>query len=74
VELVSYKEMKKRSRRWKGNSLMEAETRPRERGLGGIKENDGGREFKYDIFHIRTFVNATMYPHPTQLKTTLKLP
>jgi hypothetical protein len=32
-------------------------------GMGGgeIKENSGGGEFKYDIFDIRTFVNATMY-------------
>jgi hypothetical protein len=27
----------------------------------GIKENDGGGEFKYDMFDIRTFVNATVY-------------
>jgi hypothetical protein len=29
---------------------------------GGIKENG---EFKYDIFYIRTYIDATMYPHPT---------
>jgi hypothetical protein len=28
-------------------------------GGGGIKENDGGDEFKYDI---RTFINVIMYP------------
>jgi hypothetical protein len=34
---------------------------------GGIKESSGGGEFKYDIVDIeRTFVNATMYPHPAQ--------
>jgi hypothetical protein len=40
-------------------------------GLFARKEaNGGGGEFKYDIFDIvRTFVNATMYPHPAlQLK------
>jgi hypothetical protein len=32
-----------------------------------MKENGGWGEFKYDIFHtLRTFVNATMYPHPAQ--------
>jgi hypothetical protein len=31
-------------------------------GEGGIKEG----EFKYEIFDIRTFVNATEYPHPAQ--------
>jgi hypothetical protein len=36
---------------------------------GGIKERDGGDEFKYDIWYIvRTFVNATMYPNSAQLK------
>jgi hypothetical protein len=30
--------------------------------LEEIKENGGGSEFKYDIFDIRTFVNATVYP------------
>jgi hypothetical protein len=41
------------------------ETIPGMRGV--IKENSGGGEFKYDIFDIllRTFVNTTMYPHPT---------
>jgi hypothetical protein len=30
-------------------------------GRGGIKENGGGGEFKYDIFDtLRTSVNATM--------------
>jgi hypothetical protein len=40
----------------------------------GIKENSGGGEFKYDIFDIRTFVNATMYPYPdnNKIKKTLK--
>jgi hypothetical protein len=34
---------------------------------GEIKENDGGSEFKYDVWYIvRTFVNATMYPYPAQ--------
>jgi hypothetical protein len=28
---------------------------------GVIKENDGGGEFKYNIF-VNTFVNATMCP------------
>jgi hypothetical protein len=32
-------------------------------GRERIKESDGGDEFKYDIFDIRTFVNATMDPH-----------
>jgi hypothetical protein len=27
-----------------------------------IKKNGGRGEIKYDIFEIRTFVNATMYP------------
>jgi hypothetical protein len=31
-------------------------------GDGDIKENGGWGEFKYDIFDIRTSVNATMYP------------
>jgi hypothetical protein len=31
-------------------------------GEGGKEENDRGGEFKYDIFDIRTFVNATKYP------------
>jgi hypothetical protein len=39
-------------------------------GIGGgrKKENDGRGDFKYDIFEyiVRTFVNATMYPHPAQ--------
>jgi hypothetical protein len=35
-------------------------------GGGGIKEKGGGSEFKYDIFDIRTFINATMYSHPAQ--------
>jgi hypothetical protein len=35
-------------------------------GREEIKENDGRDDFKYDIFDIRTFVNATMYPHPAQ--------
>jgi hypothetical protein len=30
-------------------------------GAGGTKENDGRGEVKYDIFHIRTFINATVY-------------
>jgi hypothetical protein len=30
--------------------------------MGGTKENDGGGEFNYDIFDIRTFVSVTMYP------------
>jgi hypothetical protein len=39
---------------------------------GGIKENNGGGEFKYDICYIvRTFVNVTMYSHPAQLKKSL---
>jgi hypothetical protein len=32
----------------------------------GIKENSRGVEFMYDIFFVRTCVNATMYPHPSQ--------
>jgi hypothetical protein len=35
-------------------------------GGGRIKENDSGDEFKYTWYIVRTFVNATMYPHPTQ--------
>jgi hypothetical protein len=37
-------------------------------GDGRIRENDGGVEFKYDIFDniVRTFFNATMYSHPAQ--------
>jgi hypothetical protein len=27
-----------------------------------IKENDGGDELNDDVFDIRSFVNATMYP------------
>jgi hypothetical protein len=39
-------------------------------GRRRIKENGGEGKFKYDIFDIlRTFVNATMYPHPS---TTIK--
>jgi hypothetical protein len=33
-----------------------------ERRERGTKENNGGVELKYDIFDIRTFVDATMYP------------
>jgi hypothetical protein len=35
---------------------------------GKIKESDGGDELKYDILDtlLRTFVNATMYPHSAQ--------
>jgi hypothetical protein len=29
-------------------------------GESGIKENDGGVEFNYDVFDIRIFLNATM--------------
>jgi hypothetical protein len=38
-----------------------AETVP---GMGGgeIKEDDGGDEFNYDIYIVRTFVNVTMCP------------
>jgi hypothetical protein len=34
--------------------------------MGGreIKENSEGGEFKYGKYIVRTFVNATMYPHP----------
>jgi hypothetical protein len=36
-------------------------------GVGRIKENDRGGEFKYDIFPIlRTFVNAQCTHLPTQ--------
>jgi hypothetical protein len=37
-------------------------------GDRGLKENDEGGEFKYDVFDtlLRTFVNATMYLHPAQ--------
>jgi hypothetical protein len=34
--------------------------------MGGIKENGVGGELKHDIFDIRTFVNAIMYPYPAQ--------
>jgi hypothetical protein len=38
--------------------------------MGGerIKENAGEGEFKYDLFDtfLRTFINATMHPHPAQ--------
>jgi hypothetical protein len=34
-------------------------------GVGGIKESGGGCEYKYDIFDIRTFINATLYPPPS---------
>jgi hypothetical protein len=49
-----------------------AKMRPAESILGmegrGIKESDGGSEFKYDIFDafVGTFVNITMYPHLEQ--------
>jgi hypothetical protein len=45
---------------------------------GGIKENNGWHEFKYDIwciwYIIRTLVNATMYlQHNNKItKTTIK--
>jgi hypothetical protein len=29
--------------------------------MGGIKENDGGSEFKYIWYIVRSFMNATMY-------------
>jgi hypothetical protein len=34
----------------------------------GTKENGRGGEFKNDIvqYAVRTFANATMYPHPAQ--------
>jgi hypothetical protein len=39
-------------------------------GMGGegIKERGGEGKFNYDIFDtiLRTFLNATMYPHPVQ--------
>jgi hypothetical protein len=39
-------------------------------GRRGIRENDGGGKFNYDIWYtwyiVRTFINATMYPYPTQ--------
>jgi hypothetical protein len=35
---------------------------------GVIKKNGGGSEFMYDIFDIRTFVNATMYPRHNNKK------
>jgi hypothetical protein len=35
---------------------------------GGIKENDGGGEFNYDLFDTRIFVNATMYPQHNNKK------
>jgi hypothetical protein len=35
-------------------------------GRWGRKDNGKGGEFKYDIFDIRIFVNATMYPHLEQ--------
>jgi hypothetical protein len=37
-------------------------------GIGGgrKKENNGGSEFKYDIFDIRTFTTAIMYTHQAQ--------
>jgi hypothetical protein len=43
--------------------MIPAETIP---GIGeeGIKENNGGGEYIRNI--VRTSVNATMYPHPSQ--------
>jgi hypothetical protein len=29
-------------------------------------KNGGGDEFKYKMLDVRTFVNATMYPHSAQ--------
>jgi hypothetical protein len=47
--------------------MIPVETVPGIRGVG-MKESNGGSDFKYDIFEyiVRTFVNATMYPCPTQ--------
>jgi hypothetical protein len=36
--------------------------------LWSMKENGGGDEFKYNIFDIRTFVNATMCPQNNNKK------
>jgi hypothetical protein len=33
-----------------------------------IKENDGRGKFKYILYSVRTFVNATMFPPPAQQK------
>jgi hypothetical protein len=39
-------------------------------GAGEDKENDGRGEFKYLVLayliYLKTFVNATMYPHTEQ--------
>jgi hypothetical protein len=35
-------------------------------GKRRIKEKGGKGEFKYDVFDIRTFMNATMYSHSAQ--------
>jgi hypothetical protein len=47
--------------------MRSVETMP---GMGErkIKENDKGSEFKYILYIVRTFVNATMYP--TQQNST----
>jgi hypothetical protein len=43
-----------------------AKTKPLKKGLLGA-------EFKHDTFDIRTFINATVYPHPArQLKEKKK--
>jgi hypothetical protein len=38
--------------------------------MGGedVKENGSGGRFKYDIFNIVAFVNATMYPQHNNFK------
>jgi hypothetical protein len=44
-------------------------------GRGEIKENVTGGEFKYDIFDIRTFVNATIHPqHKNKKKVIFEFP
>jgi hypothetical protein len=46
----------------RGNQIKSYSSRLAKGWGGGIKENDGRGEFKYDIFDIRTFINATVYP------------
>jgi hypothetical protein len=41
-------------------------------GEEGIKENDGEDKFNYDIFDIRTFVNAKMY-HQDNSKRKMRI-
>jgi hypothetical protein len=47
--------------------MIPVETVPVIRGKG-MKESSGGRRIQvwYIWYIVRTFVNATMYPHPAQ--------